>query len=682
MFLRSLTLKHIRSFVDFHLSFAEGMTLLTGDIGSGKSTILLAIDFALFGLRRGELPGNALLRHGVDQGSVALAFTLSTGDVLIKRSLKRSTQGIVQDFGYLEVNGKGQECTSVELKQRVLELLHYPQDTLTKKSSLYKYTVYTPQEELKFILSGDAEERLQTLRKVFSIDKYQRIAENTKVVLSSLREQKRELAGQFSDLGQFQNQFQETTVRVGGLRETLQALQSSLGTMKQSVQQAQLDVQQKEQQLHQYALYQQELAMQQATLYQHQRTFQTLQQRLTTLSSHLQSAFTFVPFDKEDHTQQLQTLQTSLSTLQQQSQTLQRQIVELELQKKHHSHLQQSISTLATCPTCLQQVSSEYKFNFLERETLSLQQIEEQLKTLTIQHTTITSQHFSTNQALESLKLQEYHFQISLVKQAERLRLEQEHKTILQEHTSLQSILQQTQERVQSLTQALLPLQELQSSFAQAKKTLDALFLQEKHLSLQEARHQQEITLLQQRLLEIQTVLDQKILAQTRHDRVHSNLSWIMDTFLPLLDHLERSLFLQVHRDFQLFFQQWAMLLLDPEAFTVSLDESFTPVLQDHGHDTDFAHLSGGERSALSLAYRFALNQVINSLLSELHTKGFLILDEPTDGFSAEQLEKLRAVFEQLSMKQVLLVSHEHLLEGFVDQVLHLVKIEGESRLV
>ena len=48
MILKSLHLKNIRSYVDERITFPEGSILLSGDMGSGKSSILLSVEFALF----------------------------------------------------------------------------------------------------------------------------------------------------------------------------------------------------------------------------------------------------------------------------------------------------------------------------------------------------------------------------------------------------------------------------------------------------------------------------------------------------------------------------------------------------------------------------------------------------------------------------------------------------------
>ena len=187
MIIKKIKLKNIRSYNEKEISFSTGSTLLSGDIGSGKSTVLLAIDFALFGLSKGIITGEALLRHGQKEGSVELNFLIDNNDITIRRNLKKSGSSIAQDSGYIIINGEQENLSPIELKQRVLEILNYPQETLTKKSLIYRYTVYTPQEEMKSILLGDWESRLDTLRRIFNIDKYKRIQENSRILSSDLR---------------------------------------------------------------------------------------------------------------------------------------------------------------------------------------------------------------------------------------------------------------------------------------------------------------------------------------------------------------------------------------------------------------------------------------------------------------------------------------------------------------
>ena len=130
MLLKKIKLENIRSYINEEIEFPQGSILLSGNIGSGKSTILQAVDFALFGITQ-ELSGSSLLRNGEDRGSVELHFAVEDKNVIIKRNLKRGTS-VTQDAGYISINNAHREATATELKQSILTLLNYPEELFTK----------------------------------------------------------------------------------------------------------------------------------------------------------------------------------------------------------------------------------------------------------------------------------------------------------------------------------------------------------------------------------------------------------------------------------------------------------------------------------------------------------------------------------------------------------------------
>jgi exonuclease SbcC len=119
--------------------------------------------------------------------------------------------------------------------------------------------------------------------------------------------------------------------------------------------------------------------------------------------------------------------------------------------------------------------------------------------------------------------------------------------------------------------------------------------------------------------------------------------------------------------------------MLVSDFFNVRLSEDFTPIIEQQDYEIDYAYLSGGERTAIALAYRLALNQVINSFLSKIKTRDLVILDEPTDGFSEQQLDKMRGVLEELNVSQLIIVSHEQKIESFVESVIRFKKENGRT---
>ena len=154
--------------------------------------------------------------------------------------------------------------------------------------------------------------------------------------------------------------------------------------------------------------------------------------------------------------------------------------------------------------------------------------------------------------------------------------------------------------------------------------------------------------------------------------------NWFFKKFLNLISFTEKNIMIALRKEFTQIFNKW-FSMLTTDSFQVYLDETFSPVITQGDFELDYTYLSGGERTAVALAYRLALNQIINSLLSKIKTQDLVILDEPTDGFSETQLDKVRDILQELNLGQLIIVSHEQKIEGFVDNIIRLKKQNGVS---
>ena len=132
---------------------------------------------------------------------------------------------------------------------------------------------------------------------------------------------------------------------------------------------------------------------------------------------------------------------------------------------------------------------------------------------------------------------------------------------------------------------------------------------------------------------------------------------WLDECFIPSLDIIETHVMATINEGFGHLFQKWFNLLVDSPDIIVELDQCFAPVVHQNGHMMEVNTLSGGEKTAVAMAYRLALNEVIKRLANM--DDNLLILDEPTDGFSKEQMYQLKYVFDGLNASQVIIVSHE-----------------------
>ncbi|MBD3209125.1 AAA family ATPase [Candidatus Woesearchaeota archaeon] len=670
MRLASLSLRNIRSYTEETVRFPTGSILLSGDVGSGKTTILLAVEFALFGIQRGELSASSLLRHGTNEGEVTLTFSTNDEGHEITRTLKQEKRGVVQGPGKLD----GEPFTPVELRARILELLGYAQDLVTKaRSYLFRYTVYTPQEEMKRILYEAADTRLQTLRKVFGIDQYKTIKDNTATIIKELRAEERALKTQLEELPHKEKQLKEQQAQKNTIAKNLDDQESKVKQAKESYDKALQQLKTMQETAEQHRKRQEQYASITSTIEAHEARLQHIQTSLASIKERLEQPLQKI--DVKEKISKRETIQQQLEEKLLQARTKSTEII--TKQATITENIEQLSDLKASCPLCKQDIPHEHKSQlittqeqqrdeltkkqreiqaFIEKAADKLEQNKEALQELRAQQLTATRKaEERRNLAQQQTTLEDEQQE----KEQQRNKLKEEEQT-LQKKLKETTILEQYQAQERLVDQARTKLERARILFAERQAQQSAL----QHVIEQQA---QELQRLQK--------------AQTRANSLQTRTRWLQDTFTPLTTNIEQAVFSSLHQEFSSLCSNWFTSIIDDEALTITLDQEFTPQITLNGYDTELQALSGGEKTAVALAYRLALNQVINEFISTIHTRDLLILDEPTDGFSTHQLDAMRDVFQQLQLQQLIIVSHEAKMEGFVEHVIRINKHEHASSI-
>jgi len=217
MILNSLIIENIRSYSHEEIEFPRGISLFEGDIGSGKSTVLMAIEFALFGL--GSQKAESLLAKKSESGFVILEFSVDNEKYEIKRGLKRKSSGVNQDpkNSWIKIEGVVEPLSPSELKQRVLQILKFNEPSDPKaESKIFRYAIFTPQEAMKEVLS-DSKKRLETIRKAFGIEDYSIAQSNASEVLSVIKTKSAVYAERFSDISELESEINESQKMITSL---------------------------------------------------------------------------------------------------------------------------------------------------------------------------------------------------------------------------------------------------------------------------------------------------------------------------------------------------------------------------------------------------------------------------------------------------------------------------------
>ena len=671
-------MKNIRSYESAEIEFSQGSTLLSGDIGSGKTSVLLAIEFALFGLQPGQR-GFSLLRNGQNEGAVKIEFEVDGKEIIIERTLKKS-KTVSQDFCSIQIDGVKQEISVTELKTKVLEILNYPKEFAKKQNLLYRFTVYTPQEEMKQIILQDPETRINTLRHIFGIDKYKKILENASLISSKIREEKRIKEALISNL---ENEKEALLLKNKNLEDKkiiLQTIEKELDAKKSAVEKIQEEEQEIAEKIEEKKALQQEvektrlmLATKKESILNNEKAIEQLKIQITTLQN-LNFNESFI----EEFERKISILKNETGLLNEQNISFATEISSLNLMINEKEFLKKNLSQLETCPTCLQSVDPNYKANVqnkLENEIANsankIKEISLKKQELSSRIRKLESEMFELEKKIQDLKILK--IKVEGIKEKQKTLFELESIQM-----SLQKDIILLNGHIQSLQDFVFELNKYNNLLQGKKSQLEKAIFEERKTEVKLAELKKELHMIEIQISEISERI-------YKTEKIKSELfyltdleNWLSKKFLPIISFIEKNVMAKLKIEFSKLFSEWFSMLVS-EQFNINLREDFSPIIEQQDYELDYEYLSGGERTAIALAYRLSLNQVINSFLGKIKTRDFVILDEPTDGFSEQQLDKMRDVLQELNVAQLIIVSHEQKIEGFVENVIRFAKRDGAS---
>ncbi|RLG11952.1 hypothetical protein DRN73_03915 [Candidatus Pacearchaeota archaeon] len=678
MKLKKIYLENIRSYENQEIEFPEGSTLLSGDIGSGKTSILLAIEFALFGLQPGQR-GSSLLKNGKENGKARIEFEVDGKDIIIERTLKRG-KSISQDYCSIIIDNEKKELSVTELKNLVLKILNYPKEFSRKQNILYKFTVYTPQEEMKQIILEDPETRINTLRHVFGIDKYKKILENTSLIVLKLREEKRLKQGMTINLEQDkeilvlkESELEDKRYNIGSVEKELFLKTEARKKIEEEKDEISKKIEEKTKLQSEIEKTSIMISTKKDSIVNNSKLIEKIKEQIKELKQLEFNESEILRLEQEIEKKKKDKLELNEKNL-----TITSQITSLSLKNQENENTKSKIFDLKMCPTCLQDVGPVHKSNVINKLEADISENVKKIENLTLEKrglskeiNQIESEISSIQDKMQELKLLKIKMEAVSEKEKRILELE-ENNSILQKDLEL------LEGHLLILKNSVFELNKFDNIFEKIKKEYEDALKEERSAEIKVAELKKEIEVFSRQINELKKRIQETEEIKKQLEYVSELEDWLNKKFIPVISYIEKNVMVKLKSEFSNLFAEWFSILV-PENFNVHLDDNFTPIIEQQDYELDYAYLSGGERTAIALAYRLSLNQVINSVLSKIKTKDLVILDEPTDGFSEQQLDKMREVLEQLNVSQLIIVSHEQKIEGFVENVIKIKKENGIS---
>ena len=672
MLLRRVSLKNIRSYNDdrsVDLDIPLGTVLLEGDVGSGKSSILYAIEFALFGL--GETSGEHLLSEGKDEGHASVVFTVDGHDYEARRGLKRHRTGVTQTSCYFRSEGERVDLSASDLKEKVITLLNFREPQHPKAESMvYRFAVFTPQEQMKEILLRNAEERLQVIRRVLGLQSYQTAGENAETLERRLKISALGLQKASEDLGEKEALAKSVSEHLVELESKIPAFERDERAADEKFRRLDSDWKELHDEREQLERAVGKIPELERAISRTVRRMEDDTERIKNLEARVADGHNQISAFSARKPPAYPDLAVLASIIEQRKRGLREKQKALDVLETELAETQKLIDQ-GVCPLCGQKIPQNYsgKTAHMDEEMEKLRPEisaadEELAKLQACQEETKSYERDKEQNTKAAKEISDYEREMDSARgrvaedRAEEDRLRRQ----LSEATEEEGRLKDLSDRIERTETA-------RRGALQEKTETGRRLVEANRDRSNELKRQQELAA-EIALKKRKTEEAKKLVEYER---------WLSDYFRPTLEVIEKQTLAQVNSRFNFHFQRFFSALVEDPDLNVRVKEDFSPIFERQGFEQDFETLSGGERTSIALAYRFAM-----SAMAAEDTSGqgeLVILDEPTDGFSKEQIYKMRDLLEELHSKQVLLVSHEKELESMSDVVLRVEKVNATSRI-
>ena len=687
MRIETVVLENIRSHVNSKVDFKKGFNCLVGGLGTGKSSILYAIDFVLFGDPLGR-SYDYLLREGADIGKVALKFIHNGKEYTIIRALRRRNNRISQDMEQLKFF-EGEKLIASHRNEAVAEQL---KAITGLDQDLFRELIWIRQEHLKELLDVRPRERQKRLDELFGLSDYEVAWKNLGELGRDYKKEKEILEKDYDvvAINEIQQEYNKSVEELARLDEELQSIRKILVEKEASLHQIEERLKSLEEMQAKMEAVEREIAELKASIASNEelcsRIKEQIQQRKIRLEE-LQHEFYMLESEENKWRSQLEKIgidpNISLDELKNYISTVNEQISQImgeqEATRKEIRTTQQRWNTLTTqsiCPLCLQPLTGEYKQSLLQRMNEENAERQTRLSTLQkeleeLQSLKRTADNIASNLQTLLYKRETLTSQMEGEKgEIERLSLDLEKK---------QKVVEDLRKRLEELRSQKIEfdLTELQ----RVRESRDELFREYSRLKSQ-------LSLLESRKIDVGKRIDelkQRIdSAQNKIDKLNKcrEIIEIIDSIRDGYRNIQPKLRTEFVKTLERFVQQVLDTLTGEESslLQIKIDETYSPIVISEGYKREVSNLSGGERTLLAFAYRLGIGQLIMQSRTGfgLH---LLILDEPTESLGREDgsIDRLAEAISRLkTIEQIIAVTHS---EAFAEKAEHVIRLEKENNV-
>lgn len=230
MIFTNLKLKNFKSYLNTDINLGSGITIIVGENGAGKSTILEAISFALFKQHTSRKIDDLIRINKNKQANQTMAVQLEfISNGITYRVSREKTKSSSKAHLYQKVNNPNtNDFTFSPLCTGDKEVSNEIKNILQMDGDLFLNAIYVRQGEIADLVAKTPSEKKQLIGRLLGIESLEKAWRNILPLINLYKEKKAELKGQLSSDEGLKNKFNIKKAELENLRDKANNLTSKL----------------------------------------------------------------------------------------------------------------------------------------------------------------------------------------------------------------------------------------------------------------------------------------------------------------------------------------------------------------------------------------------------------------------------------------------------------------------
>ena len=667
----SLVLKNWRTHAETKLDFGKGTNVIVGVMGSGKSSIVNAISYSLFGTFP-ALNSKAVKLEEIimnkpnteDKAETILEFVQEEKKYQVHRVIKRDSANEAKLFeeGKLIAGPKQKDVN--ERIEKILGLNY----------ELFSRAVYAEQNEIDFFLKLSPSERKKKFDELLDLAKYEEARKNAITLQNEIRRenrQRKEFIEQqenilkAQEVEKIEKEIQTAKKSIEQLEEKLAGEESGFKLLEEKYKEN-LEKEKQSKIL-------EEIVIKTSTKIEGLRD--DLGKEVKISEKKIVDELKRVKKELEEKSERQRRVEKEKKEIEERLKRIEHALGVLEYEKKKMLNEEKNYASLkGACPVCKQELKEDHRKNLLKELHEELEKLEKKLLEHKVSQEEEKQKILNQNTEIEFLKkeIERLNKELYSLEAEERQAKQLEEKKKL--FQSLLEALPKVKKQLADLKFDKGVLQKIQEEY-HSKKTQISL------MQIEIKSKKELVQSLEENLKKVQIIMkniEEEIRKYKKSEGVEKNLGIFSNCLISTQIELRGSL---IETTNSAMSNIWQAIYPYKDYVDVKLSvtkEGYDLVVMNRNNAWVRVGgiLSGGERSAAALCIRMAFSLILTKKLS------MLILDEPTHNLDANSVEKLGVMLREEMPKlvdQIFVITHDKELESAASSNLYLLKRDKDA---